>query len=54
MLVFNDDAARQQAWNNFRGDAAWQKLRAIPGYEDKNIVSKITNTLLTPAEYSQL
>ena len=54
LLVFDDDDARQAAWNTFREDPEWKKLRAIPEYEDKRIVSKITNTLLTPAEYSQI
>lgn len=54
LLVFDDDAARQAAWNTFREDAEWKTLRAIPEYEDKRIVSKITNVLLTPAEYSQI
>jgi hypothetical protein len=54
LLVYPDDAARQAAWNTFRADPEWQKLRAIPEYEDKRIVSKITNKLLTPADYSQI
>ena len=54
LLVFDDDAARQAAWNTFREDAEWKTLRAIPEYEDKRIVSRITNVLLSPAEYSQI
>lgn len=54
LLVFDDDKARMDAWNRFRADPEWQKLRAIPEYEDKRIVSRITNKLLTPAEYSQI
>lgn len=54
LLAFADDAARTQAWNTFRADSEWLKLKAIPEYEDKKIVSKITNKLLTPAEYSQV
>lgn len=54
LLVFNDDAARQAAWKTFSADAEWRALRAIPEYEDKRIVSKITNKLLTPADYSQI
>lgn len=54
LLVFDDDAKRQAAWNTFREDAEWKTLRAIPEYEDKRIVSKITNKLLEPAEYSQI
>lgn len=54
LLVFDNDEARQAAWKKFGGDSEWQKLRAIPEYSDKRIVSKITNKLLTPAEYSQV
>jgi hypothetical protein len=54
LLVFDDDKAREQAWGRFRSDPEWLKLKAIPEYEDKKIVSKITNKLLTPAEYSQI
>lgn len=54
LLVFDDDKAREQAWGRFRADPEWLKLKAIPEYEDRKIVSKITNKLLTPAEYSQV
>ncbi len=54
LLAFQDEAARMTAWNTFRSDPEWKALRAIPEYEDKKIVSKITNKLLTPAEYSQI
>ncbi|MBC7815756.1 MAG: NIPSNAP family protein [Planctomycetaceae bacterium] len=54
LLAFNDDRARTDAWGKFGGDSEWKKLRAIPEYEDKKIVSKITNKLLTPTSYSQI
>lgn len=54
LLSFDDEAARTEAWNRFRTDPEWLKLKAIPEYEDKRIVSKITNKLLTPTEYSQI
>jgi hypothetical protein len=54
MLVFSGEDARKAAWDSFRTDAAWLKLKAIPEYADKEIVSKITNKLLTPAPYSQM
>src|SRR5262249_11771807 len=54
MLVFPDEAARAAAWTKFRGDSEWQKLRAIPEYADKEIVSRITNKVLTPTPYSRL
>lgn len=54
LLAFNDDKARTDAWSKFGGDPEWRKLKAIPEYEDKKIVSKITNKLLTPRSYSQI
>jgi hypothetical protein len=52
MLVFPDDAARTAAWSRFGKDPEWQQLRAMPEYADKEIVSRITNKILTPASYS--
>ncbi|VTS05871.1 NIPSNAP family protein [Tuwongella immobilis] len=54
LLVFPDDGGRQSAWNVFRADPAWLKLKAMPEYADKEIVSKITNYVLTPAPYSEI
>lgn len=54
MLVFPDDAGRQAAWNRFRDDPEWLKLKAMPEYADKEIVSRITNLILTPAPYSEI
>jgi hypothetical protein len=54
LLVFPDDTGRQAAWNKFRTDPEWLKLKAVPEYADKEIVSKITNKVLTPAAYSEI
>jgi hypothetical protein len=55
MLVFPDDAARQAAWSRFGKDPDWQKLKAMPEYADKDIISEgITNRILTPAAYSEI
>lgn len=54
LLAFENDKARTDAWSKFGGDPEWRKLKAIPEYEDKRIVSRITNKLLTPAGYSQI
>ncbi|MES2596844.1 MAG: NIPSNAP family protein [Verrucomicrobiota bacterium] len=54
MLAFPDTAAKDQAWNTFRGDPDWAKLKATPGFTDKEIVSRITNILLVPATFSQM
>jgi hypothetical protein len=54
MLGFDNDDQRKQNWRKFGGDPEWRKLRAIPEYADKNIVSHITNIMLKPAPYSQI
>ena len=54
LLAFENDQARNDAWGKFGGDPDWKKLRAIPAYEDKKIVSRITNRLLAPTAYSQI
>ena len=54
LLVFPDEAGRKAAWDKFRDDPEWLKLKAIPEYADKEIVSHITNRLLTPTAYSEL
>jgi NIPSNAP protein len=54
MLVFDDLAAREKAWSAFIADPEWKKLSTAPGYTDGEIVSNITNSLLSPAPYSQI
>jgi hypothetical protein len=54
MLVFPDDAGRKEAWSKFGGSPDWAKLKATPGYADKEIVSKITNRILTPMTCSEI
>ena len=54
MLAFPDMAAKDQAWNTFRADPEWAKLKTTPGFTDKEIVSRITNLLLVPATCSQI
>jgi hypothetical protein len=54
MLVFPDDDARKAAWGRFGADDDWHKLKSIPEYMDKEIVSKITNRILTPEPYSEI
>jgi hypothetical protein len=52
MLVFSDDAERRAAWGRFGADDDWKKLKAVPEYADKEIVSHITNKILAPMPYS--
>jgi len=52
MLVFEDLAARDEAWRQFGQDADWVKLRADPYYADT--VSAISDLILRPTAYSQI
>lgn len=54
LLVFDDLAARDNAWRTFGGDPEWRKLSGTAGYTDAEIVTDITNVLLRPTSYSQL
>jgi NIPSNAP len=54
MLVFPGEPERAAAWKRFGGDDDWKKLKAIPEYADKEIVTTITNKILTPAAYSEI
>jgi hypothetical protein len=54
MLAFESEDELKANWNKFRTHPEWLKLRAMPEYADKKIVSGITNIVLRPAEYSQV
>jgi len=54
MLGFDNMGEREAAWKRFGGDPDWQKLRAIPDYADKKILSNITNIFLKPLSCSQI
>lgn len=54
MLVFPDDAGREAAWSRFRDDPEWKKLKSLPEYADKDIVSRITNKILIPTGFSEI
>lgn len=52
MFAFEDMAARDKAWDNFRQSPDWKSLSANPIYADT--VSNITDIFLRPASYSQI
>ncbi len=54
LLVFPKEADRKAAWDKFRADDEWVKLKSVPEYADKEIVSKITNRVLVPTGYSEI
>ena len=52
MLAFDDEQARDRAWNAFRDHPEWKSLSKDPAYKDST--SKITNLVLRPAAGSQV
>jgi hypothetical protein len=54
MLAFADMEERTRCWAAFGADPEWKKLSTTPGYTDPEIVSNITNVILSPTPYSQI
>ena len=54
MLSFHDMAELGAAWERFREDPEWKTLSSSPRYAYEEIVSNITNLILTPAPSSQI
>jgi len=54
MLSFADMAALTASWAKFVADPAWVKLKSDPRYSYEEIVSNITNLVLSPLACSQI
>jgi hypothetical protein len=54
MLSFADSAELDAKWNVFRNDPAWKKLSTDPRFAFEQIVSNITNLILSPLAASQI
>ena len=54
MLSFADLADLTAKWDIFRNDPAWKKLSGSPRYNFEQIVSNISNLILSPTAYSQI
>jgi hypothetical protein len=54
MLSCTDMNELNSKWDVFRDDPAWKKLRASQRYNYEEIVSNISNLILSPATYSQI
>jgi hypothetical protein len=54
MLGFEDLAARDMHWKAFGSAPEWKKLSSSPRYNFEEIVSSITNLILSPTSYSQI
>ncbi|MCU1235868.1 MAG: family containing protein [Candidatus Solibacter sp.] len=54
MLSYEDLAGREKVWKAFGADPEWQRLRTTPGLSDAEIVSNISNCLVSPLAFSQI
>jgi len=54
MLSYESIAERDKVWSAFANAPEWKAMQALPRYSFENIVSNITNVILTPATYSQI
>jgi NIPSNAP len=54
MLSFADMNDLNAKWDVFRDDPAWKKLKSSPRYSFEEIVSNISNLILSPTTYSQI
>ncbi len=53
IVAFENAEQRQQAWDAFRSDPEWQKVRA-ESEVDGPIVKRVSNSLLNPTDFSPL
>ncbi len=54
MLSATDQTALDASWVKFRNDPAWHKLSTDPRYSYEEIVSNITNLILSPLACSEI
>jgi hypothetical protein len=54
MLSFPEVSELTAKWKAFASDPGWKKLSTSPRYSFEEIVSNITNLILTPTTYSQI
>ncbi len=53
LVAFENAAQREKAWASFRNDPEWQRVRAESEL-DGPLTTRITNSLLTPTDFSPL
>ncbi len=54
ILAFTDQAELEAKWDLFRNDADWKKLSTSPRFSSDQIVTNITNLILSPLTCSQI
>lgn len=54
MVAFDNLAAREANWRAFATSPEWKQMAATPGLSDGEVVSNISNLILTPVAGSQI
>ena len=54
LIGFDNMAARDKAWDTFRANPDWARVRTKPGWTDAEIVTNIHASFLRPTSYSQI
>lgn len=54
MLWYDSLAAREANWKKFVAHPDWDKLKSTPGLSDGEVVSNISNSMLSPVGYSPI
>lgn len=54
MVAFDNLAAREANWRSFASSPEWRKLAATPGLSDGEVVSNISNMILSPMAGSMI
>lgn len=54
MLGFKDMTERDTCWKAFFATEAWKKLSTMERYAFEQIVTKVSNEILMPTDYSQI
>jgi hypothetical protein len=54
LVGFDSMAAREKAWDTFRVNPDWARVRTKPGWTDPEVVSNIHASFLRPTGYSQI
>jgi hypothetical protein len=54
MLSFADQAELEAKWELFRNDPDWKKLSTNPRFASDQLVTNITNLILSPLGCSQI
>ncbi len=54
MVYYPTWEARAEAWSKFANDPEWKKLSTAPGNVDRELVSSISNQLMSALPFSQL